>query len=142
MDTTALAFLKTHRVSVLGILQEDNSIHSATLHYSHSEDPLHFYFLTDKASRKCRPLVSGKEVSASLVIGFSEEEFATFQAEGMVSIMSLENDLESGWKAYGSKYPERRGGRKNPDVVLLRFTPIWTRFTDMNNPKKFTAEQM
>jgi general stress protein 26 len=131
MEKEVLEFLKNHNVSVLGILQEDTSIHSAALHYANTDDPIAFYFLTEKTSRKCRPLVSGKAVNASFVVGFDESEFATFQAEGIVEIVSNTEGLTKGWEAYIAKYPEREKGRTNPAMTLLKFTPSWWRMTDM-----------
>lgn len=127
MDASILAFLKHHRISVIGVLQEDGTVHSATLHYAHSSDPVSFYFLTGKQSRKARPLAEGKETPGSLVIGFSEEEFCTFQAEGTITISTD----ESGWEAYVTKYPNRSNLKTDPEIVLLKFTPTWYRYTDM-----------
>lgn len=136
MNTTVLEFLRSHRVSVLSVLQEDNSIHSAALHFAHNEDPVAFYVWTGKDSRKCRSLLSGREVNAALVIGFEESEFATFQAEGTVKILTDEKELDEGWKVYGSKLSERSGGRADQDMVLLRFTPVWWRYTDLKTDPK------
>ncbi len=140
MDGNAFDFIRKQRVSVLGILQDDTSIHSATLHFAHTEHPPAFYFLTDRNSRKCTSLLSGKAVNASLVIGFREEEFATFQAEGTAVIVQDKDALEEGWNAYGTKYPERAGSRRNDSYVLLKFTPAWTRFSAAKAPKKFSSE--
>lgn len=143
MDKAVLEFLNAQRVSVLGVLQGNHTIHSATLHYAHEEDPLAFYVWTGKESRKCRPLLSGKEVNASLVIGFDENEFATFQAEGTVKILIDEKELDEGWKVYGEKLSDRSGGRADQDMVLLRFTPTWWRYTDLKTDPKteFSSEK-
>jgi general stress protein 26 len=85
--------------------------------------------MTDKASKKCASLLKGNEQVASLVIGFSEEEFATFQAEGKVRILSKEASDE--WKAYIDKYPTRSKGRENPSYVLLEFTPTWWSYNNI-----------
>lgn len=129
MEDSIKQFLKAHRISVAGIIQKDGTVHSATMHYAHSEDPLTFYFMTDKSSRKCRPLQDGESANASLVIGFNEEEMATFQAEGTISFLKEENQ-DKGWDAYTKKFPNRAGGKDNPEVVILQFTPNWGRFTD------------
>ena len=135
MDQTVKAFLTNHRVSVFSLLRDEHSIDSATLHYAYREEPLAFYFLTDKDSRKVRPLLSGKEVSAALVVGFDESEFATFQAEGSVVLLASDSAAE-GWKVYTQKHPEREKLKTDPDIVLLKFTPTWWRYTDMKTKPK------
>lgn len=129
MEDNVKRFLKAHRISVAGILQSDGSIHSATMHYAHTEEPLMFFFMTDKGSRKCRPLQNNESVQASLVIGFNEEEMATFQAEGEICFLKPENE-QTGWETYTKKYPNRAAGKNDPDVVVLQFTPNWARFSD------------
>jgi len=128
MDKKVSEFLEQQRISVLSILQTDGSIHSATLHYASISNPPSFFFMTEKDSKKCASLLEGQVQVASVVIGFSEEEFTTFQAEGKVRIASKEADAE--WKTYINKYPTRSKGRENPSYVLLEFTPSWWRYSD------------
>jgi general stress protein 26 len=141
MDKNISSFLQHHRISVLSVLQADGSIHSATLHYANNENPLSFFFMTGKKTEKCLSLLDGSERPSSLVVGFSEEEFATFQAEGKVKI--LDQDSESSWKTYIDKYPSRSQGKVNPEYVLLQFIPSWWRYTDMkSNPAvKITSQE-
>src|SRR5215212_5965528 len=106
MDSKVQEFLKNHRVSVLSIVQDDSTVHAAALHFAHSEDPFYLYSLTGKGSRKCRSLLSGKQIPASIVIGFDESEFASFQADGTVKIVSEDSEVDEGWKIYGTKYPD------------------------------------
>lgn len=131
MDQRISAFLEAHRVSVMGVLQSDGTIHSASLHYAHSEKPLGFYFITGRDSRKCRSLLDGAVQNASLVIGFNEEEFVTFQMEGKVKIVEDETELDNAWKTYLEKYPSRSGRKDNPEIAVLKFAPDWWRYTDM-----------
>ncbi len=130
MDNTVQTFLKSHRVSVLGVGQEDGKVHSATLHCAHLVDPLSFFFMTEKDSKKCVSLLDGKETYASLVVGFSEEDFVTFQAEGNVVIVTEERQHVSYVEAYMHKYPSRTERKNNPNNVLLQFTPSWWRYRD------------
>ena len=135
MDKSVQEFLKNHRISALGILQADNTVHSAAMHTAFTTDPLSFLFLTEKNSRKCQPLLAGQAQNASLVIGFSEEELASFQAEGTVGILNGEK-LQDAWGIYLERFPERQKRKGNPDYVLLEFTPTWWRYTDMKtNPR-------
>jgi uncharacterized protein YhbP (UPF0306 family) len=145
MQSEVVEFLQTQRVSVVGILQIDNAIHSAALHYSFVNDPIRFYFMTQKKSRKCRSLLTGEKVNASVVIGFSEEEFKTFQAEGTIRIVSNEQEFADGWESYGTKYPNRTGQKINEEMVLLEFQPdYWWRYQDLNaTPKvEFSSESI
>jgi general stress protein 26 len=129
MDENTKAFLKNHRISVLGVLQDDGVVHSATMHFASSSDPLVFFFMTEKNSIKCKSLQDKSARKASLVIGFNEEEMVTFQAEGEVSFLTEENK-ELGWETYVKKYPNRVNGKEDPDVVILQFIPSWARFSD------------
>lgn len=129
MDKAAASFLNHHRISVLGISQEKGRIHSASLHYAHTESPLHFFFITEKTSEKCKSLLSGEQ-KASLVIGFSEEEFSTFQAEGIVKIAEGKK-RETAWDIYLEKYPSREHRKANDDFAILMFSPTWWRYRDM-----------
>lgn len=138
MDSETLDFLKTQRVSVISILQDDGTVHAATIHFAHTENPAAFYFLTARESRKCRSLVTGKEMNASVVIGFDENACATFQADGVMKILSDANELDAGWDAYGGKYPERAGARAS-EAVLLRFIPSWTRFSAVDTKERFKS---
>jgi general stress protein 26 len=139
MKPDALAFLIIQRVSVLGILQDDTTLHSSTLHFAYNEENNMFYFLTDSSSRKCRPLLSGGNMHASVVIGFNEEACETFQAEGTVKILHDSEEQNVGWETYGSKYPERAGAREHSGVALLQFTPTWSRFSGLDTTKKFSS---
>jgi len=130
MDKAVTKFLNTHRVSVLGILQKNNAIHSASLHFAYSKDTNSFYFITAKSTRKCESLINNETQNASLVIGFSEEEFATFQAEGKVKIVTR-NDEDTAWNTYLRKYPEREAKKKDKSYVILEFKPGTWKFTNM-----------
>lgn len=138
MDKHIEAFLNNQRVSVLGVLQNDRTIHSAALHFAYSKDPLAFYFITEKKSRKCASLLDNKAHNASLVIGFSEEEFTTFQCEGTVKIISDPSKLEASWNIYVGKFAERSSRKSHPDFVLLEFIPQWWRYT--NSQTKISSE--
>ena len=129
MDSRVQGFLKAHRISVLSLLQEDNTVHSATLHYCYQESPLSFFFMTEKESEKCKSLKDKAGRPAALVIGFSEEEFATFQAKGMVSMIT--DNLNPAWSLYVEKYPSRTKAQMSPDYVLLQFTPISWKYADI-----------
>ncbi len=126
MDSTVEQFLSANNIAVLGLAQEDGTIHSSSLHFAHQAGPLRFYFATEKNSYKCRPLIGGETLNASLVIGFSEQEFTTVQASGTVKIIA---DRDA-WNAYIKKFPTRENLPDDEDMVLLEFTPTWWRYRD------------
>lgn len=138
MDQETLAFLAAQRVSVISILQDDNTPHAATLHFAYDKNNNVFYFLTHTSSRKCQSLLSGKEMPASFVTGFSEEACSTFQADGVIRMLTGE-PLEEGWHIYGKKYPERSGAKEQDGVTLLCFTPLWHRYSAVDVKKRFTS---
>lgn len=140
MNKKLLDFLQAQRVSVLGVLQSKNIIHSATLHFAFVSKPLTFYFITEKESKKCKSLLDNKPHSASLVIGFNEEEFTTFQCEGKVEIVSKESELDKGWDAYIAKFSDRANRRKNKDIVLLKFVPTWWRYMNLKTDTQISSE--
>lgn len=125
MDKRILSYLAKQRISVGSILQDDQTIHSATMHFAHAENPFRIYWLTGKATRKCRSLLTGTTQQAAVVIGFSEEEFTTFQAEGTVQLVGSDQ-----MGAYFEKYPSRKESAVSPDVACLEFTPTWWAFHD------------
>ncbi len=77
MNPEVLGFLGMHKVCSLSIVLPDGSPHGAALHFSHIVEPLTFYFSTEKGSRKCQGLLNGEVGKASVVVGFSEEEWKT-----------------------------------------------------------------
>lgn len=139
MNHIVQQFLSTQRISVVGILQSENSIHSATLHFAYSPEPFTFYFLTDTKSKKCKALLNGEFQNASLVIGFSEEEFKTFQAEGNIHITRGE-ERTKGFSVYTNKFPERISWQEKPDIALLKFIPTWWRYRDMKQQPMLEIE--
>ena len=135
MDPILLEFIRKNRISVLGVLSPEGGPHSATLHYAHRENPLSFLFVTERDSRKCRSLLDDEEHKASLVIGFSEEEFATLQMEGNIKILSNEKELEKAWADFLQKYPSSAKRKVNPNFVVLQFVPTWWSYRNLKtNP--------
>lgn len=130
MDKRITDFIKDHRVCVLTTLLSDGAPHAATLHYSHQEEPLKFYFSTENTSRKCQDLLDGKEVKASMVVGFSEEEWITFQMDGVVRAILDKSVLEEIHKIHYAKHPDSEKWKNDPATIFLEFTPTWWRYTN------------
>lgn len=135
MDSQVIEFLAKNRVSVLTTLLLDGSPHSATLHYSHIDEPLKFFFSTEKTSRKCKGLLDGKKVKASMVVGFSEEEWITLQMDGVVKAIIDLNELRKIHKIHYAKHPNSEKYKDDSATIFLKFAPKWWRYTDYNtNP--------
>lgn len=130
MDVQVLAFLSTHQISTLTTMLYNDSPHAAAIHYSLQENPLRFFFCTDKKSRKCEKLLVEKTTKASLVIGQSEEEWKTFQADGNVVLETDENELQTIKTIHFSMHPRAKEFENDPDTAFLVFTPTWWRYSD------------
>src|SRR5690554_4884116 len=101
----ALFFLSTNRVCSLTTLLKDGSPHAAALHYSNTEDPWILYFSTENTSRKCEALLDGGVSKASVVVGFSEEEWITLQMDGEVRIITDPEALATAQSIHYLKHP-------------------------------------
>lgn len=132
MDTRITEFLSKHRVCSLTVLLPDGSPHAATLHFSHSEDPFELYFSTENTSRKCQGLLEGQIVGASVVIGFSEEEWITLQMDGEVQAVLDKNELARIQAIHYPKHPNSEQYKNDPTTIFLKFTSKWWRYSDYN----------
>jgi len=135
MDRRVLDFLGRNRVCVLSVLLKDGAPHSAAMHYSHINPPLQIYIQTENTSRKCQALLKGGSVKASVVVGFSEDEFRTLQFDGNIKILP-NNKLKNVHKIHYKKHPEAKRWKDDPATVFLVFKPIWWRYTEYK-PKFF-----
>ena len=129
MEQKILDFLTKHRVCSLTTLLSDGSPHAAALHYSHRDNPLTLYFSTENTSRKCQDLLNGKTGKATVAIGFSEEEWVTFQMDGDIR-MATKEELPEIQKVHYTKHPDAAKYKDDPATVFLIFTPTWWRYTD------------
>ena len=132
MNQKIFDFLKNHRVSVVSTLRSDGSPHAAALHYSHKESPLTLYFSTENTSRKCQALLDGKPGKASVIVGFSEEEWITLQMDGEVRAILDKNELKKVHAIHYPKHPNSEKYKDDPATIFLAFTPSWWRYTDYN----------
>lgn len=137
-----LDFLKTQRVGVLAVEMMDGSPHGATIHFAHTEEPLVFYFETQKDYRKTEALYGRATSRASFVIGAHEASKQTMQLDGEVRLLKPEETAAFN-ELYFGKFPTKKEKMDAPNVVLFQFTPIWWRFTDWTTPagkRMFTSE--
>ena len=132
MDKRLRDYLTKERVSALTVLLNDNTPHAATLHFSHEGESLVFYFSVDKTQRKCQRLLKEKESKAALVIGFSEDNWLTFQAEGTIRLLMSPEEIKRVKKIHYAKHPSSKKFESDPNTVFLVFKPAWWRFSDLN----------
>ena len=132
MDKKVFDFLKNHRVCSLTMLLRDGSPHAAALHYSHKSDPLELYFSTENTSLKIQALLDGKSTKASVVVGFSEEEWITLQMDGEVKAIFDSGELKRVHVIHYAKIPDAEQYKNDPATIFLKFIPEWWRYTDYN----------
>lgn len=132
MDSRVLNFLTKHRVCSLTTLKTDGAPHGSALHYSHQEKPLELYFSTENTSIKCEALLSGNSTKASVVIGFSEDEWITLQMDGDVKAILDSKELKRIQKIHYAKHPDSAQYKDDPVTIFLKFLPTWWRYTDYN----------
>ncbi len=130
MEQKILEFLSTHRVCSLTTLLKDGTPHAAAVHYSHNVEPLELFFSTDKTSKKCQDLLTGNSTKASVVVGFSEEEWKTLQMDGKLRAVAGTDELQHIHPLHYLKHPEAAKYKNDPDTIFLKFTPTWWRYSD------------
>jgi len=136
MNKKVLKFLQRHRICVLTTLLKNGQPYSASLHYAFNEKPLYFVVWTGEKTRKLGGLKKGEASKASMVIGFSEEEWLTMQMEGEVKWVSNKEELREIWKCYSQKFAEPETYEDSEGSALLKFTPKWWKYTEVKPEPK------
>lgn len=131
MQPEILEYIKTQRICVLAVEMLDGAPHAATVHFSHTDNPLTLYFETSRTTRKCEPLFGREKSRATVVIGSNEALMKTLQMDGTVSLIQSEADR----KLYLEKFPEKLQKTSDPTTAFFSFTPSWWRFTDWTAPE-------
>jgi uncharacterized protein YhbP (UPF0306 family) len=134
MDQRILDYIKQKRIAVLAVEMMDGSPHAATVHYAATENPLMFFFETDRNYRKAEPLLGRKTSRASLVIGFDETEPKTLQLDGELRLPE-ETEKEQFQQVYLGKFPEKAKKMDDPNKLSFIFTPSWWRYSDFASPE-------
>jgi len=135
MNQDILDFIKSQRVGVLAVEMPDGAPHAATVHFAHSEDPLIFYFETDRGSRKAQAIQGKETARATFVIGADENNMRTLQMDGQARTVA-ESDAASYDKIYFGKFPQKKAKYSDPAKSLaFCFIPAWWRFTDWTGPQ-------
>lgn len=130
LDKRALEFLGSKRVGVLAVQLKDGSPHAATVHFSHQENPLRLFFLTDRNYKKCEALLDGAIVRSSFVTGFSEEEMQTLQLDGTAHMVTDSAELTNLKNTHFKKISTAQRYENDPDSVFLEFVPDWWQYSD------------
>ena len=131
MDKKVIDFITKNRVCVLAVVLSDGTPHTATLHYSEQPEPLRLYFSTTRSSKKFTAFKEAESTQASVVIGFSEEEWLTLQMNGEVRVVPA-GRLTDVHQVHYQKHPDAEQYKDSPNTVFLEFTPTWWRYTDFN----------
>lgn len=116
----------------MAVLLPDGFPHGAVLHYSCKNNPLTLFFSTENTSKKSEGLLDGKGKKASVVVGFSEEEWITLQMDGEVRAILDPKELKEVKEIHYAKHPDSKQYENDPATLFLSFTPNWWRFTDYN----------
>ena len=135
MTPEILNYIQSQRVGVLAVEMMDGSPHAATVHIANTENPLVFYFETNREYRKCEPLFGREITRASLVIGSNETDMKTLQMDGNVRLLKTDEEKKAFQEIYLEKFPNKKAKAANPNVVPFVFIPTWWRFTDWTRPK-------
>lgn len=125
-------FLHENNIAVLSVMLSDGSPHGAAIHFSHTDEPLNFYFQTKIGSRKCEALVDGRAGKASVVVGFDEKEMITIQLDGEVRQLHDEKEIEALCSIHYAKHPYAAKHR-HEGAAFLKFTPTWWRYSDYSS---------
>jgi uncharacterized protein YhbP (UPF0306 family) len=134
MNQETLDYLKTQTVCAFSVEMLDGSPHAATVHFAHAENPLMFFFETDRNYRKSEALL-GKEITrACLVVGVDEKNKKTFQADGTARLLKPEEE-KLFEEIYLGKFPNKAKKTADPNSLFFVFIPTWWRFTDYTRPE-------
>ncbi|MBI5358257.1 pyridoxamine 5'-phosphate oxidase family protein [Candidatus Amesbacteria bacterium] len=118
MDQRIIDFLTKERVCVLA------TPYASATHFTFDQGSTLIYFVTHRGSKKLENLGS-----ASVVIGFSEQDWITVQFDGKIEIIVGTDEIKNKILA---KYPEDVK-HMDEESVFLRFTPTWWRYSDYKN---------
>lgn len=123
-------FLEEEPAATIALpIDEQGTIHAASLLYWHNKSPLRFYFVTSQETEKCKLLVKKQRLQAACVVGTHRGTDMTLQMRGTIAIVDKEKFAEE-----LEKYYAKRGNHHDdiidPANVLLEFSPNWARYTD------------
>lgn len=123
-------FLQEELVATLALpANASRDIHIAPMVFWLNPSGYEVYFVTDRNTEKCKPLVNRKRIQAGCVIGTSKGTQYCLQMRGHVKIVDPQNHKRA-IDAYYKKRGNRNDDIDQPQNVLLEFKPSWIRCTD------------
>lgn len=131
MNDVVKNFLSKERIGVISVAFSDGTIHSATVHFSHTTEPLKFFIGTSNDTVKVQPFLHGEIGKGAFVIGFSEQEMKTLQMHGTIQIVSDPAELEKIYAVHYREHPKAEQYKNDPTSVFMEFTPTWWRYSDL-----------
>ena len=132
MNQQIIDLISKERVCVISTILPGNISHSAAMHFSHQTDPLRIFIQTTNNTEKVKGILNGETGKASIVIGFSEQDWLTLQMRGDIKIISDPERLPEIHKVHYKKNPDAEQYKESSNTVFLEFTPTWWRYTDFN----------
>ncbi len=135
MTQDILNYIKSQRVGVLAVEMMDGSPHAATVHFAHMDNPLTFFFETNREYRKAEPLYGREITRATFVIGSNESDMKTLQLDGEVRLLKNEDEKKMFNEIYLEKFPNKKEKAAALKFVSFLFIPTWWRFTDWTRPE-------
>jgi general stress protein 26 len=130
-DYPSLAnYLSTQKAATIAVpIDENGTIHAASLLYWNSLDPLRFYFVTSRESEKYTLLETEKSINCAVVVGTEKGTPFTLQMRGTMQEVDP-NEHKEIVESYYTKRGNHQDDIDAPDTCLLEFIPSWARFTD------------
>ena len=85
--------------------------------------------------------MGGQPGRASIVVGLSEEEWATLQMDGEIAIVGDKSELNKIYDIHYQKHPKAKQYRDLKDTIFLKFTPTWWRYTEFKPEMKIISSE-
>lgn len=125
---TLKAFLQQEPVATIAVpIDDKGTIHAATLLYWNSEEPLRFYFVTNRDSEKVKLLKTQSELQCACVVGTYKGTPFTLQMHGTLRGVTPDDAIRTAYYAKTDNHYDDIADDKN---MCIMFTPTWARFTD------------
>jgi hypothetical protein len=135
------AFLDKELISVFTVMLPDEVPHSAAVGFSYETDPFRVYISTNKDTVKMSGLLNGESRPASMVVGWSVDEFITVQMRGTARKIEGE-ELAAAQKVHYAKNPSSMKRATDPTNVFICFDVTWWRYSALkSDPKEIISSE-
>jgi len=123
-------FISQQKLAVVSTISPDNNPEAALVGIAVTEN-FDIIFDTVKTSRKYANLRQNPKVA--VVIGWDSE--TTVQYEGEAQVLENDADSQKLREVYYNAYPDGRERTETwPNLVHIRITPKWLRYSNFNDP--------